>query len=72
MNYNDVNPSYSCHSALSAAQQTGLPRVSFAEPVPNVTVAVGRDAALSCVVDNLGSHRVSFDQHHNLIHIRSL
>lgn len=33
--------------ALSPAQQTGLPRVSFAEPVPNVTVAVGRDAALS-------------------------
>jgi hypothetical protein len=34
-------------AALSPAQQTGLPRVSFAEPVPNVTVAVGRDAALS-------------------------
>ena len=45
-------------AALSPAQQTGFPRVSFAEPVPNVTVAVGRDAALSCVVDNLGSHRV--------------
>lgn len=45
-----------------AAQHTALPRVSFAEPVPNVTVAVGRDAALSCVVDNLGSHRVSYVQ----------
>ncbi|KAI9552050.1 hypothetical protein GHT06_022387 [Daphnia sinensis] len=43
-----------------AAQHTALPRVSFAEPVPNITVAVGRDAALSCVVDNLGSHRVAW------------
>lgn len=47
-------------STALAAQHTALPRVSFAEPVPNVTVAVGRDAALSCVVDNLGSHRVAW------------
>uniref|UniRef100_A0A2H1V2C1 SFRICE_036519 n=1 Tax=Spodoptera frugiperda TaxID=7108 RepID=A0A2H1V2C1_SPOFR len=25
----------------------------FAEPIPNVTVTVGRDALLACVVDNL-------------------
>lgn len=31
----------------------------FAEPIANVTVAVGRDAALACVVENLGNHRVS-------------
>ena len=31
----------------------------FAEPITNVTVAVGREAALACVVENLGNHRVS-------------
>lgn len=31
----------------------------FGEPIPNVTVAVGRDASLPCVVENLGSHKVS-------------
>ncbi|KAK8390991.1 hypothetical protein O3P69_016972 [Scylla paramamosain] len=34
-----------------------LPPV-FLEPVPNVTVAVGRDASLTCSVDNLGQHKV--------------
>lgn len=46
-------------TVLQNLVQAGSPRVSFAEPISNVTVAVGRDAALSCVVDNLGSHRVS-------------
>ncbi|XP_042865342.1 lachesin-like [Penaeus japonicus] len=38
------------------------PKVSpvFLEPVPNVTVAEGRDASLSCTVDNLGQHRVAW------------
>ena len=31
----------------------------FAEPIPNVTVTVGRDALLACVVDNLGNYKVS-------------
>lgn len=31
----------------------------FAEPIPNVTVALGRDATLSCVVYNLGIYKVS-------------
>ena len=31
----------------------------FLEPVTNETVAVGRDASLSCVVEHLGEHRVS-------------
>ncbi|RZF37517.1 hypothetical protein LSTR_LSTR015580 [Laodelphax striatellus] len=35
-----------------------LPR--FAEPIPNVTVTVGRDALLACVVDNLRSYKSSF------------
>lgn len=30
----------------------------FAEPIPNVTVALGRDASLPCVVENLGSYKV--------------
>lgn len=30
----------------------------FAQPIPNVTVAVGRDANLPCVVENLGSYKV--------------
>lgn len=30
----------------------------FAEPIPNVTVAVGRDANLPCVINNLGSYKV--------------
>lgn len=31
----------------------------FAEPIPNVTVALGRDANLPCVVENLGTYKVS-------------
>jgi len=30
----------------------------FSEAIPNVTVAVGRDASLPCVVENLGNHKV--------------
>ncbi|KAL3289622.1 hypothetical protein HHI36_023032 [Cryptolaemus montrouzieri] len=29
----------------------------FAEPIPNVTVALGRDASLPCVVENLGTYK---------------
>ncbi|XP_026292997.1 lachesin-like isoform X1 [Frankliniella occidentalis] len=32
----------------------------FAEPIPNVTVTVGRDALLACVVDNLQSYKVAW------------
>ncbi|XP_044741043.1 lachesin-like [Chrysoperla carnea] len=32
----------------------------FAEPIPNVTVALGRDANLPCVVENLGSYKVAW------------
>uniref|UniRef100_A0A8D8VHE0 Lachesin n=2 Tax=Cacopsylla melanoneura TaxID=428564 RepID=A0A8D8VHE0_9HEMI len=32
----------------------------FAEPIPNVTVALGRDAALPCVVENLGEYKVAW------------
>ncbi|BES94888.1 Immunoglobulin V-set domain [Nesidiocoris tenuis] len=32
----------------------------FAEPIPNVTVALGRDASLPCVVENLGNYKVAW------------
>ncbi|XP_034935382.1 lachesin-like isoform X2 [Chelonus insularis] len=32
----------------------------FAEPIPNVTVAIGRDANLPCVINNLGSYKVAW------------
>lgn len=38
------------------AAMTDDPR--FAEPIPNVTVALGRDASLPCVVENLGTYKV--------------
>ncbi|KPJ13964.1 Lachesin [Papilio machaon] len=31
----------------------------FAEPIPNVTVALGRDASLPCVVEHLGTYKIS-------------
>lgn len=39
----------------------------FAEPIPNVTVAVGRDATLPCVVANLGDYQVRFKKKISLI-----
>lgn len=31
----------------------------FAEPITNVTVPIGREATLVCIVDDLGSYKVS-------------
>ncbi|KAL1492325.1 hypothetical protein ABEB36_010586 [Hypothenemus hampei] len=42
-----------CQSAL-----TDSPR--FVEPIPNVTVALGRDVSLPCVVENLGTYKVAW------------
>jgi hypothetical protein len=42
---------------LSGVVPEAFPR--FAEPIPNVTVTVGRDALLACVVDNLRAFKVS-------------
>ncbi|XP_046416837.1 lachesin isoform X1 [Neodiprion pinetum] len=48
----------------------------FAEPIPNVTVTIGRDALLPCVVDNLRNYKVAWVRvdtqtilsiHHNVI-----
>lgn len=35
----------------------------FAQPIPNVTVAVGRDANLPCVVEHLGAYKVNIAAH---------
>lgn len=35
----------------------------FAQPIPNVTVAVGRDANLPCVVEHLGAYKVNITAH---------
>nr|XP_031847183.1 lachesin-like [Nomia melanderi] len=35
-------------------------RPMFAEPIPNVTVPVGRDVSLPCVVENLGNYKVAW------------
>ncbi|XP_020290107.1 lachesin-like isoform X2 [Pseudomyrmex gracilis] len=32
----------------------------FAEPIPNVTVALGRDVSLPCVIENLGNYKVAW------------
>ena len=32
---------------------------SFAGPIENVTVPIGREATLSCIVQNLGAYKVS-------------
>ncbi|XP_076361813.1 lachesin-like [Tachypleus tridentatus] len=36
------------------------PEPEFTEPIPNVTVTVGRDAAIPCVVEKLGSYRIAW------------
>lgn len=38
----------------------------FAEPIPNVTIPVGRDVSLPCVVSNLGNYKV-FESYLQLI-----
>ncbi|CAF4830023.1 unnamed protein product [Pieris macdunnoughi] len=79
-----------CHIILSGREIPGQNVVSvapievpdesmyprFAEPIPNVTVTVGRDALLACVVDNLRGFKVAWVRmdtqtilsiHHNII-----
>ncbi|XP_026330298.1 lachesin-like isoform X2 [Hyposmocoma kahamanoa] len=59
---------------IEVPDETMYPR--FAEPIPNVTVTVGRDALLACVVDNLRGFKVAWVRmdtqtilsiHHNII-----
>ncbi|XP_045767883.1 lachesin-like isoform X3 [Maniola jurtina] len=61
-------------TACSSTTESMYPR--FAEPIPNVTVTVGKDALLACVVDNLRGFKVAWVRmdtqtilsiHHNII-----
>lgn len=59
----DFNKYFFCFPAM-----TDDPR--FAEPIPNVTVALGRDANLPCVVENLGTYKVSQKNKEKLVKIK--
>ena len=59
---------------ISKIAEANFPR--FAEPIPNITVTIGRDALLACVVDNLKNYKVAWVSadtqtilsiHHNVI-----
>lgn len=52
-----VAAAYAVHGGSSSVHKK-LP--SFAEPIPNVTVAAGREVTLTCVVENLGSFKVAW------------
>uniref|UniRef100_A0A1A9X2A9 Ig-like domain-containing protein n=1 Tax=Glossina brevipalpis TaxID=37001 RepID=A0A1A9X2A9_9MUSC len=61
-------------TAQTSVEDSDMPR--FAEPVANVTVSVGRDALLACVVENLKGYKVAWVRvdtqtilsiHHNVI-----
>ncbi|KAM7351056.1 dpr-interacting protein kappa [Cochliomyia hominivorax] len=72
-------PSKGKHMHMGDKSQTSLEDVDmprFAEPVANVTVSVGRDALLACVVENLKGYKVAWVRvdtqtilsiHHNVI-----
>ncbi|GFU08374.1 hemicentin-1 [Nephila pilipes] len=48
-------------SLLKASTSAQSPkRPSFAEPIPNVTAAVGREAVLQCTIDDLDSFKVAW------------
>ncbi|XP_062135189.1 neural cell adhesion molecule L1 isoform X2 [Drosophila sulfurigaster albostrigata] len=71
-------PSKGKHSRVdtqqTAQEEADMPR--FAEPIANVTVSIGRDALLACVVENLKGYKVAWVRvdtqtilsiHHNVI-----
>lgn len=47
--------------------EANFPR--FAEPIPNITVTIGRDALLACVVDNLKGYKVGTMKWFRQIHM---
>ncbi|XP_028030175.1 lachesin-like [Bombyx mandarina] len=60
--------------SVTSSDESMFPR--FVEPVPNVTVTVGRDALLACVVEDLRGYKVAWVRvdtqtilsiHHNII-----
>ncbi|XP_073823706.1 dpr-interacting protein kappa isoform X2 [Musca autumnalis] len=66
--------SHSNDKSRASVEDDDMPR--FAEPVANVTVSLGRDALLACVVENLKNYKVAWVRvdtqtilsiHHNVI-----
>ncbi|KAM7347515.1 dpr-interacting protein beta isoform 1-T3 [Cochliomyia hominivorax] len=53
--------SYSTINTGSSSSSVSAFEPDFVIPLENVTVAQGRDATFTCVVNNLGGHRVSGD-----------
>ena len=45
---------------LAAGENTRSWEPFFVEQVPNITVPAGKDATLSCQVDNLHGYKVSY------------
>ncbi|XP_031631296.1 lachesin [Contarinia nasturtii] len=45
---------------ITLVSQVMMDEPRFAQPIPNVTVAVGRDANLPCVVEHLGAYKVAW------------
>ena len=44
---------------------------TFADSLPNITVAVGREASLNCIVSKLGNHKVSYGHRDRLTRLSS-
>ncbi|XP_058791224.1 lachesin-like isoform X2 [Phymastichus coffea] len=72
--YGKVSNHHVPHDSSLGDEHDSLPRL--VEPIQNVTVSVGRDALLACVVDNLRNYKVAWVRvdtqtilsiHHNVI-----
>lgn len=59
------NPEIPAVSSSSSANQPNAiytDEPEFIEPIPNVTVAMGRDARIPCYVRNLGTYQVTIQR----------
>ncbi|XP_055928972.1 lachesin-like isoform X2 [Argiope bruennichi] len=56
----DVSAEDDEESAGELRRTTNEVEPEFAEPIPNITIPVGRDIQLPCIVDNLGSYRAAW------------
>jgi len=66
--YNSLEIIYACCLLLLLLMvSTDIPK--FGEPMQNQTIAVGREAVFSCVVDNLQTYKVSIVVHSLLIQL---
>nr|XP_012141764.1 PREDICTED: lachesin isoform X1 [Megachile rotundata] len=62
--YNSTERTQPVHAIISTRTEDAISALSdqpmFAEPIPNVTVPLGRDVNLPCVVENLGNYKVAW------------